>query len=402
MSGHVYHRFFAWNCNAVILRFSFLFIFLANSHYCRAKDYETAASHALLMDYETETILFEKNSDQPVFPGNIVKLATAERVFYALHKGNLTLETEYNVSENAWKKGGGPSGETAMFAALNSSVSVKNLLKGLIIDNGNDAALVLAEGLAGTEEHFVHEVNERLHRIGLHQTKLATATGYNNVQGQTTTLKDVAKLVHHIVNSYPDLLPIYKEREFTWNKIQQTNKNPLIGTIEGAEGFVTASVKGQGTLLVGSFIRAGRRLIVITCASDSKTARSETENLIEWGYKSFEKYKLFSAHEELTNLTTYGGDKRGIMAVTHQPVHIFLQKSATPRLSAKIHYTGPLQAPISKGTEIGALVIRNHNIEILRFPVFAGEDINLGGLSDKAFDNIYEFFSSSFRKAIGG
>ncbi len=203
------------------------------------------APTAILIEAKSGSVLFEKNADQPVAPSSMLKLMTAEFVFNALRKGDIKGSDQYVVSENAWRRGGAPAGGPTMFAAIHSRVGIDDLLRGMIIDNGNDSAMVLAEGMAGNEREFAAMLTKRAREIGLEQSTFANATGMSD-PGNKMSVRDIAKLARHVIQTYPDYYKLYNEREFIWNKIRQQNRNPLLNAMSGSDGLIAGSTKDGG------------------------------------------------------------------------------------------------------------------------------------------------------------
>ena len=276
--------------------------------------FQTAAPNAILIDADSGTILFEKNADQLVAPASLAKLMTAEVVFNELKEGNITLEDEYVISTNAWKKGGAPSGGSTMFAAIHSRVKVGDLLKGVIIHSGNDACIALAEGIAGNESDFARLMNGRAHELGLTKSNFTNPHGLPDPQ-MRVTVRELARLAQHIIHTYPDLYQIYGEKEFTWNKIRQFNRNPLLTLSIGADGMKTGFTQEAGYGLVGSAVQNGLRLIVVvTQMKSAKERADEAKKLLEWGFKGFESRPLFAEGQIIGEAKVYGGTQGRVPA----------------------------------------------------------------------------------------
>jgi D-alanyl-D-alanine carboxypeptidase len=249
-----------------------------------AEPFETAAPRAILVEYETGATLFEKSPDLQFGAGSFAKLMTAAIVFQAVKEGRLDLDDRFTVSENAWRLGGAASGGSTMFAELGSAIPVSDLLRGLIVASANDAAIALAEGIAGSETAFAELMNNEARRIGLKQSQFTNSTGLPDA-GQHTTARDLAILANGLVRTYPDLYRIFAEREFTWNKIRQQNRMPLLATTAGVDGLNTSFLKDAGYGMIASAVRDGRRLIAVLSGADSLEARAEEgRRLIEFGF----------------------------------------------------------------------------------------------------------------------
>ena len=250
--------------------------------------FQTSAPYAILIDADSGTVLFEKNADKLNPPASMSKLMTTEVVLHAIAQGKLKYEDEMTVSENAWRKGGAPSGGSAMFAALNSRVSVRDLLHGVMIQSGNDACIALAEGIAGSELAFADMMNKRAREIGLTQSRFTNSTGIHDPD-HNMTARELAKLAQHIIKTYPEAYKIYGEREFTWNKVRQQNRNPLLAMGIGADGLKTGFTKEAGYGLTASAVNNGLRLIVVGNGFKTMKERAdEMRKLLEWGFRAFE------------------------------------------------------------------------------------------------------------------
>ena len=355
------------------------------------------APHAILIDAENGGVLFERDPDQLIFPASLAKLMTAEYVFHELKEVRLKLTDEFPVSENAWRKGGAPSRGSTMFAALNSRISVDDLLHGVIIHSGNDACIVLAEGMAGSEEEFARKLTQRARAIGLSKSTFANSNGLPD-PGTHVTTRELGILARYIVTNYPEYYPIYGQRDFTWNRIKQPNRNPLLGMEIGADGMKTGFTKEAGYGLVGSAVQNGLRLIVVV--NGLKTAKErgeEAKKLLEWGFKSFERRILFAEGQIIGSAKVYGGAESSVPLVAGREVRVMMPKSGGDRLTARIVYNGPVPAPVAQGTPVGVLKVwRNENV-ILQMPLNAAEPVERGGLSKRAFDAVSELMIGLFR-----
>ncbi|MEL6435169.1 MAG: D-alanyl-D-alanine carboxypeptidase family protein, partial [Pseudomonadota bacterium] len=252
-----------------------------------AQLFETKAQQAVLIDVDTRSILFNKDADAQVPPASLAKLMTMEVVFNALKTGQLSLEDEFIVSENAWRTGGAVSGGSTMFAELNSSIRVEDLIRGVIIQSANDGSIVLAEGMAGTEATFANLMNERAREIGLRNSVFTNSTGLPDPL-QKATMRDLVTLAMHIQREYPTYYQYYSEPDFTWNKITQRNRNPLLSMEIGADGMKTGFTEESGYAIVGSAENDGRRLIVaMSGMADQRERAQEARKLLEWGRRAF-------------------------------------------------------------------------------------------------------------------
>jgi len=348
--------------------------------------FQTSAPYAILIDAETGTVLFEKAADEPTPPSSLAKLMTAEIIFKLITQGQLTRDTEMIISEHAWRHGGAPSHTSSMFAPIHSRVRVEDLLRGLIIQSANDAAIALAEGVSGSERAFAVLMNKRARELGLVNFNFANPTGLPE-PSQKVSVRDLAKLAQHIIRTYPDFYPIYGEEEFTWNKIRQRNRNPLLALNIGADGMKTGYTRDGGFGLVGTAVQNGLRLIVVV--NGLKTAKdraNEAKKLLDWGFSGFEQRPLFVAGEVLGQARVFGGSQMSVGLVGPKAISMLIPRNSRDRISAKIVYTGPVPAPIQEGQRIGTLkVFRGTNVA-LEVPLQAVESVDRGNLSRRAFD----------------
>jgi D-alanyl-D-alanine carboxypeptidase (penicillin-binding protein 5/6) len=276
----------------------------------RADAFQTVAPTAILVDADSDAVLFEKNADELVAPASMAKIMTAEVIFNELKNGRLTMDTEFGISEHAWRTGGASSGGSSMFAKVNTNVRLEDLLRGLIVQSGNDAAIALAEGISGTEDNFARRMTDRAREIGLTKSTFRNATGYSD-PAQKVTVRELSKLALHVIRTYPDLYKMFGEKEFTWNKIRQLNRNPLFAMNVGADGLKTGFIDESGYGLVGSAVQNGQRLVVVV--NGLKTAKdraNEARKLLDWGFRAFEPRQLFQEGQVVGEAQVYGGDRR--------------------------------------------------------------------------------------------
>lgn len=357
----------------------------------------TTAPHAILMEAKSGSVLFERGADDLVHPASLAKLMTAEFVFNEIRAGRLALDAEFPISENAWRRGGAPSRTSSMFAPIHSRVRVEDLLRGMIIQSGNDAAIALAEGIAGSESAFAARMTERARAIGLSRSTFANATGLHDPRMQVT-MRDMAMLARHLIDTYPELYRIYGEREFTWNRIRQLNRNPLLGVVEGADGLKTGYIKESGYSLVGSAMQNGLRLIVAVSGLESAKERAEeARKLLEWGFRSFEMRTLFAEGQEIGEARVFGGARGRVPLTGIGAVGLMVPRGVSERIVARIVYTGPVPAPVRKGQPIGRLKVWRNDTLALDVPLQAMEDVERGSLPQRAFDAAAELVIGLFR-----
>jgi serine-type D-Ala-D-Ala carboxypeptidase (penicillin-binding protein 5/6) len=355
------------------------------------------APTAILIESTSGSVLFEKNADELRAPSSMMKLMTAEVVFHALKQGEIKLTDEFRVSENAWRKGGAPAGGSTMFAAINSKISVDDLLHGAIIQSGNDACMVLAEGLAGNERAFAEVMTQRARELGMPRSTFSNSNGLPD-PGNRMTVRELAKLSRYIIQTYPDFYKLFGEKEFTWNKIRQQNRNPLLNSLEGADGLKTGYTKEGGYGMVGSAVQNGVRLIaVINGLDDPDDRASEAKKLLEWGFRNFEVRTLFAAEQPIGYAKVFGGASRSVKLASHEPVKVMVQKNGSDKLIARLVYSGPVRAPIESGQQVGVVKVwRGGNIAV-ETPVFAAESVGKGSTMRRAIDGASELVIGLFR-----
>jgi serine-type D-Ala-D-Ala carboxypeptidase (penicillin-binding protein 5/6) len=356
------------------------------------------APHAILIEAKSGSVLYEKTPDQLVYPASLAKLMTTEYVFHLLKTGKIKLSDEYTVSEHAWRTGGAPSHSSTMFAALNSKVSVDALIHGMIIQSANDGAIILAEGIAGNELEFADQLTKRARAIGLAKSTFTNSNGLPN-PGEQVTTRELAMLARRIILDYPEYYPIFAQPDFTWNKIHQQNRNPLLASSIGADGLKTGFTKEAGYGLVGSAVENGLRLIVVVNGEKTANDRArEGKKLLEWGFRNFEERSLFADGEVLGFAKVYGGANSYVpLKADVGEVKIMVPKAGGERLIARIVYQGPVPAPVKAGTPAGALKVwRGENV-VLETPLHASGNVGTGNLPQRAIDAVTEMVIALFR-----
>jgi len=358
------------------------------------------APTAILIEAKTGSILFEKNADQLLAPSSMMKLMTVEVVFDAIVKGEVKLTDEYKISENAWRRGGAPSGSSTMFAELNSRVSVDNLLHGAIIQSGNDSCIALAEGMSGNETEFVARMTKRARALGLTHSTFGNTNGLPNPDNKMS-VRELAMLSRHIILTYPEFYKLFGEREFTWNKIRQQNRNPLLASLDGADGLKTGYTKEGGYGMVGSAVQGGLRLIVaVNGLEDSADRAADAKRLLEWGFRNFESRTLFAAGQTVGYAKVFGGEAGSVKLSAGEPVKVMVQRNGNDKLVARIIYKGPVRAPIASGQPVGVLKVwRGQNLA-LEMPLHAAEDIGRGSTTQRAIDGASELAIGLFRAGV--
>jgi D-alanyl-D-alanine carboxypeptidase (penicillin-binding protein 5/6) len=364
-------------------------IVLAQGHSTPAssREFTTRARQAVLMDYDTGNILFQVNGDEPRPPASMSKLMTAAVVFKALKEGQLNLDDEYLVSLNAWRRGGAPSRTSSMFVPLNTKAKISELLQGLIVQAGNDAAIALAEGMAGSEENFSRVMMEEARNIGLKRSTFLNASGLPQV-GQLVTARDLAVLARYIIREYPTYFPTFSQREFNYRRHKFINRNPLLAD-PNVDGMQTGATAESGFGIVLTAKQEGRRLIVVLngCSSESER-RDEARKLLDYGFKSFTSYKLFDPGEVIGQARVWGGTVLYVPLVGKGEVNIMLPtaRAAQQRLRAEITYASPLKPPVKKGDEVARLRVISSSSATSETPLYAAEDVEVGSLARRGLD----------------
>jgi serine-type D-Ala-D-Ala carboxypeptidase (penicillin-binding protein 5/6) len=367
----------------------------------KSTDFQTTAPFVILLDAESGTVLFEKYADTPTPPSSMAKLMTSEVVFNELKQGRIKLDTEYLVSEDAWRRGGAPSHTSSMFAAIHSRVRVEDLIQGALVQSGNDACITLAEGIAGNERGFVEMMNKRARELGMQKAYFTNSTGLPD-PAQKVTVRELGRLARHIIRTYPDYYKYYGEHEFTWNKIRQQNRNPLLTMNLGADGLKTGFTVDGGYGLVGSAVQNGRRLIVVVNGLKSAKERGdEAKRLLEFGFKGFEARPLFNDGQVVGAAKLFGGASGRVSLVGQGAISVLMPKNSSDHLSAKIVYAGPVPAPITTGQQIANLNVYRGDSLVLEAPLYAAESVERGNLRQRAFDGAAEFVIGLFRMGMG-
>ncbi|WP_414710266.1 D-alanyl-D-alanine carboxypeptidase family protein [Pseudorhodoplanes sp.] len=364
--------------------------------------FTTAAPTAILIEAESGTVLFEKNADTLVAPASLAKLMTAETVFNEIKEGNVKLDEEFIISENAWRRGGAPSGGSTMFAPIHSRIKVSDLLQGAIIQSGNDACIALAEGIAGNEASFVRLMNARARELGLTQSNFTNSTGLPDPE-QRVTVRELAKLARHIIHTYPEFYKWYGEKDFTWNKIRQPNRNPLLAMNIGADGLKTGFTNEAGYGLVGSAVQNDMRLIVVVAGLKTANERAdEARRLLNFGFNGFESRLLFAEGQRVGEARLFGGEQRYVPLESRdkKPIRLMVPKNSTERIVARVVYRGPVRVPVAQGQPIGVLKVWRGDTIALETPLEAAESVESGPLHRKAMDALGELFGGWFRAGL--
>jgi D-alanyl-D-alanine carboxypeptidase (penicillin-binding protein 5/6) len=336
---------------------------------------ETLGKQVIIIDAKTNAVLFEKNADELMPPSSMSKIMTIYRLFELLKDKRLSMGDTFRVSEKAWRKQG-----SKMFVSVNSRVKIEDLIRGIIVQSGNDATIVVAEGIAGTESAFADELNELAKRLGMNNSTFRNASGWPDPEHQTTA-RDLAKLALATIQNFPEYYKYYGEKTFTYNGIKQSNRNPAIYRNIGADGLKTGHTEAAGYGLTASAERKGRRIILVINGLPSKKARStESERLIDWAFRTFGNYKLFSAGEQVTEAEVWLGNQPKVSLVIEKELELTLNRRVRRDMKVSVAYQEPLPAPIRKGDTVAILKVELPGQENMEIPLVAGEDVNRLGL----------------------
>lgn len=352
--------------------------------------FEPKAPQIYLIEASTGTVLYARGEDEQIPPASLVKLMTAEYVFHQLKSGKVTENTEYKVTEYAWRTGGALSRTSTMFAALNSSIRVIDLLQGVVVQLANDGCIILAEGMSGTEQKFAEQLTARARAIGLEKSVFVNSNGLPDPKN-ISTMRELVALSRHIQSEYPDYFKLYKQDAFEWNKIFQRNKNALVTQNIGIDGMAMGFAEGYGYSVVATVERNGVRLFLAMGGLKTDKERSEeTRRVLDWGLTSFRKQVVFRKGELIADAPVFGGDSSHVPLVASDDIDIYVPNDNPDRIRARIAYRWPLTAPVATGQKIGTLVISLGEKPVRIVPVFASVEVGIGTLTSKAYDGLKE------------
>jgi D-alanyl-D-alanine carboxypeptidase (penicillin-binding protein 5/6) len=358
----------------------------------RAQDgaYVSKADFAILIDSRTGRVLYEKNADTPVPPASMSKLMTMIMVFEALAAGKLTIDQELTVSTDAWRRGGAPSGGSTMYAEVNSRVRVEDLIKGAVVQSANDACIVFAEHLSGSEAAFAEAMTERARQLGARTASFRNATGLPEA-GHEMSVRDLSLFARHITQSFPKDYAYYAIPEFTWNNIRQTNRNPLLKDYPGADGLTTGYTREAGYGLAGSAARDGRRLIMVIAGLKTIADRKmEAQNLLDWGFRQFRGIDVYAKGDRVGQARVWGGQHRKVDLLAAANVRVALTAQEQEVAEVKLAYNGPLMAPVEAGRDVGKVRFIVDGITVAEVPVVTAAPVAAEpSMWSRALDSIY-------------
>lgn len=349
---------------------------------------ETQARNAILMDYDTGQYLYVKDHEKMVPPASMSKLMTVNMIFEKLKDGSLSLDDTFTVSERAWKLGGAASGGSTMFLKIGEKVRVEDILKGILIQSGNDACIVAAENLAGSEDDFAEMMNKRARELGLNNSSFANSTGLPHPD-QKMSVEDLAKLARHIIKEFPEFYHIFSEKYYTHNNITQGNRNPLLYSMSNADGLKTGHTEEAGFCLTASAKKGERRLIEVMTGMNSNKERSEeAERLMEWGFREFNNYNLLNKGQEIAEIPVVFGNEKEVRLVVSETVKRTLKKSQAPKIKMTAVYDKPVKAPVAAGDKLGEVRIELDGQEMENVPLVADKSIEKLGFFGRIGQNL--------------
>ncbi|HIV06888.1 MAG TPA: D-alanyl-D-alanine carboxypeptidase [Candidatus Scatocola faecigallinarum] len=349
---------------------------------------ETQARNAILMDYDTGQYLYVKDHEKMVPPASMSKLMTVNMIFEKLKDGSLSLDDTFTVSERAWKLGGAASGGSTMFLKIGEKVRVEDILKGILIQSGNDACIVAAENLAGSEDDFAEMMNKRARELGLNNSSFANSTGLPHPD-QKMSVEDLAKLARHIIKEFPEFYHIFSEKYYTHNNITQGNRNPLLYSMPNADGLKTGHTEEAGFCLTASAKKGERRLIEVMTGMNSNKERSEeAERLMEWGFREFNNYNLLNKGQTIAEIPVVFGSEKQVRLVVPETVKRTLKKSQAPKIKMTAVYDKPVKAPVAAGDKLGEVRIELDGQEMENLPLVADRNVEKLGFFGRIGQNL--------------
>ncbi|MBS6988918.1 MAG: D-alanyl-D-alanine carboxypeptidase [Azospirillum sp.] len=349
---------------------------------------ETQARNAILMDYDTGQYLYVKDHEKMVPPASMSKLMTVNMIFEKLKDGSLSLDDTFTVSERAWKLGGAASGGSTMFLKIGEKVRVEDILKGILIQSGNDACIVAAENLAGSEDDFAEMMNKRARELGLNNSSFANSTGLPHPD-QKMSVEDLAKLARHIIKEFPEFYHIFSEKYYTHNNITQGNRNPLLYLMPNADGLKTGHTEEAGFCLTASAKKGERRLIEVMTGMNSNKERSEeAERLMEWGFREFNNYNLLNKGQTIAEIPVVFGSEKQVRLVVPETVKRTLKKSQAPKIKMTAVYDKPVKAPVAAGDKLGEVRIELDGQEMENLPLVADRNVEKLGFFGRIGQNL--------------
>ena len=355
--------------------------------------FDTNSEYAFLIDYKTDQILFEKNSNKKIFPASMSKLMTLYVLFDYLEKGVLNMDDEFIISENAWRKGGAISDSSTMFAEVSSYVSIENLIRGIVIQSGNDACIAIAEGISGSEDLFAIEMNFFTQKLGMKDSNFKNSTGLHHKEHYTSA-RDLVILAKALISDFPQYYHFFSEENFTWNDIFQPNRNNLLKDNIGVDGLKTGKTDQSGfSMIVSSFINQTRLIAVLGGLPSKEKRTSEMRKLINYGQKAFKRSLVFKANQVIDNVEVWGGEESFADLAVSDDINLLLDIRGRRFLNARYLYNSPITAPIKKGDTIGKIIILNDDEIIIESNLISNKDIDRSNFIKRAIDAMGYLFN---------
>ena len=355
--------------------------------------FDTNSEYAFLLDYKTDQILFEKNSNKKIFPASMSKLMTLYVLFDYLDKGVVNMTDEFIISENAWRKGGAISDSSTMFAEVSSYVSIENLIRGIVIQSGNDACIAVAEGVSGSEDLFATEMNFFTQKLGMKDSNFKNSTGLHHNEHYTSA-KDLVILAKAIIKDFPQYYHFFSEENFTWNGIFQPNRNNLLKENIGVDGLKTGKTDQSGfSMIVSSFVNQTRLIAIVGGLPSKEKRTSEMRKLINYGQKAFKRSLVFKANQVIDTVDVWGGEESFASLAISEDINLLLDIRGRRFLNARYLYNSPVTAPIKKGDTLGKIIILNDDEIIIESNLISNKDIDSGNFIEKAVDAMGYLFN---------
>jgi serine-type D-Ala-D-Ala carboxypeptidase (penicillin-binding protein 5/6) len=370
---------------------SIIFLFLILSSKNSYSEFDVNARYAIIQDFHSKKILFEKDADSKIYPASMTKIMTALVVFDLLKKGETTLDEMITISENAWRMS--KSGYSSMFIMLNDQISVEDLLKGIIIVSGNDACIALAEGLAGTEQNFAILMNEKAAEIGMPNSNFSNSSGISDPDNYSTP-RDILTMSHYLIKNYPEYYTYFKETTFTWDRtggdpITQGNRNPLLYKNNGSDGIKTGFLTVEKYSLASSMKVGKRRIIAVGSGFDTKNIRSkESIKMLTWGLRIFDTVKVAKSNEPFTTIKVWLGKKNNVSIITEEDIYLTIPKRKKKTIKVNLEYDGPVNAPITKGQKLGKMIVVVSDEIVKEVDFFSNENINRSNIFTRLFKSL--------------
>lgn len=349
---------------------------------------QVAAKNYILVDANSDRVLAEKDADAPIEPASITKLMTSYVLYNEFEAGRLSMDDMVTISEKAWRMGG-----SRMYVEVDKQVSVHDLMKGLIIQSGNDATVALAEHVAGTEQAFVDLMNQYASKLGMTNTYFVNSTGWP-AEGHLTTARDIAKLSVAVIREFPGHYAWYKEKVFTFNNIKQYNRNKLLWSDDSVDGIKTGHTESAGYCLAASAVRSGMRLVSVVLGTDSEKARATvSQSLLNYGFRFFETHRLYAAGEVLNRSRVWKGGSEKVSLGLLEDLYITIPRGSYGQLEAVMDVDANIEAPLDKGSQHGAVRVNLAEEEMLQAPLVALESVSEGSIFQIAKDHILQLFN---------